>query len=192
VCGECGQRVFTDQYREFHAQTYFHRECYATQVPSLFLSALQPLPLPAPPLLGEGMQDSIVGVCSTPRPAEFEAAVARINTAAAECAAADAAQRMSPVFPQKSPVSSQKRADPGESAESAAAVEAIVTADRQKSPVFVQQRADAAAVTADRTDMVMQSANAQELEGLTKRASRDRSLLYISFELCGSLLYISF
>jgi len=191
VCGECGQRVFTDQYREFHAQTYFHRECYAKQVASLFLSALQPLPIPAPPLLGEGTQDPIVGVCSTPRLAGFGAVVARINTAAVECAAADAAQGMSPVFLHKSPVSSQKRADIGESAESAAAVAAIVTADRHKSPVFAQKRADAAAVTADRTDMVMQSSNAQELDGLTMRASRDKSLLYVSFELCRSLLYVS-
>ena len=30
------------QYREFHADTYFHRDCYARRVATIFISALQP------------------------------------------------------------------------------------------------------------------------------------------------------
>ncbi len=34
------------QYREFHDETYFHRDCYARRAATIFLSALQPPPTP--------------------------------------------------------------------------------------------------------------------------------------------------
>ena len=35
VCGECQEGVFSDQYREMHNDTYYHRECYARRVANL-------------------------------------------------------------------------------------------------------------------------------------------------------------
>ena len=45
-CGECHAYVFTDQYREFHDNTYFHRECYARKAAQVLISTLTTPPLP--------------------------------------------------------------------------------------------------------------------------------------------------
>jgi hypothetical protein len=42
VCGECNTSVFSDQYREFHHETYFHRECYARRTANVLLAVVQP------------------------------------------------------------------------------------------------------------------------------------------------------
>lgn len=47
VCAECHKDVFTDQYREFHDSTYFHRECYAKKAACMFLAALRSQLVPA-------------------------------------------------------------------------------------------------------------------------------------------------
>ena len=45
-CGECHAYVFTDQYREFHDNTYFHRECYARKAAQVLISTLTTPPPP--------------------------------------------------------------------------------------------------------------------------------------------------
>jgi len=57
------------QYREFHDETYFHRDCYARRAATIFLSALQPPPTP---------HATGVAGADDPEPAEEDAASAEV------------------------------------------------------------------------------------------------------------------